>query len=183
MSVLARRSSVRLLAILLTAFAVFVGSACSSDDGNNDAGDGDTTTDAAVEDSGDADDQDDSEDATDEDSDIPEADHAAYGYRISGEPGTSITIKGELDLGLGEQQKQPLEQTWVLQDQAIGLLFNTMAIGGELSFDVSEDGLATVEIIHGPMIEFGADVSQLDDHEVIAFANDVTNGTVDLTFP
>lgn len=182
MSALARRSTVRLLAVLFAAFAVFVGSACSDDDANNDAGDGDRT-DAAVEDSGDDDAQDDADEATEDDSDIPAAEHSAYGYRISGEPGTSITIKGELDLGLGEQQMQPLEQTWVLQDQAIGLLFNTMAIGGELSFDVSEDGLATVEIIHGPMIEFGADVSQLDDHEVIAFANDVSNGTVDLTFP
>lgn len=170
----ARRSPLWLAVVALTVLGVIFGSACSTDESDDSVDASEQNSDATTN-------AESSDDQGDGDSNSDAAMSSAYGYRITGTDGTSISVKGDLDFGqIGDQ---PLDLQPQLKDGVTWLLFNSAAVGGDISFTVGEGGPVTIEIIYGPMVEFGAELSDLDDFEVITTAANISNETVDITFP
>jgi hypothetical protein len=103
-----------------------------------------------------------------------------YGYRVDGEPGTTVLVETVAETEAGPQD---LSQTWSITDEPRSMLFTNWVTGGEISLEVTEGDAATVEIIRGHAVDPEDPFAGIEVVEVLETVEVAADDPVTVTFP
>lgn len=166
----------RLLLLLLSALAVLGLAACSSDDGDDADAATDPATEAAGSGSGGSSDEGTSEAAGD-DAENP----TVFGYDVDGPSGTTVVVVSTL-VAQGQEQP-PMSATWSITDRARWQLYSNWIESGEVEFEVTEGGPATVRIIRGRAVDPNDPFAGIEVLEEVASIEVAPGATDTISFP
>lgn len=70
-----------------------------------------------------------------------------YAYRVTGEPGTNVTVVSTL-AGLGISP-EPIQQVWTVSEKPVSMLFPASTTSGTVTLKVDSGTNATLELVKG----------------------------------
>ena len=168
----------RSLAAAALAVVALVVAGCSDD---GDDATSDTSTTAAPAGSG-ADDTGSNGDSGNGSADKSESaeNPTTFGYRVTGEQGTSVTLDTVAETEAGQEETS---QTVTITDEPRWMLYTNWVTGGEITLELVEGDAATVEVLRGHPADPENPFAGIEVVEVLETVELTSDGPVTVTFP
>lgn len=105
----------------------------------------------------------------------------AFAYRITGDPGTNVTVQSTLQ-GQGVSP-EPMTQVWTVSEKPVAMMLPTGAESGTIRLEVTEGASATLEFVKGHAVDPADAQAGVKATETISSITASLGQPAELTFP